>query len=300
MWDNLQILGTAPVFNLQLWLNGLSIGAVFALAAYGLALVWGVTSVKNLAQGDFVMLGGYLGYELSRHGVHPIVAIVPVAALMFGYGWLIYKLIIRRVIQLDLFTSLLATFGLAITMQQLMNLVFGPDVRTLKSGFGRFEMFGGMVDITQIRVIAFGLCIVLAVAMVLFLRKSRMGQAIRATAQDPRAARVLGVNTDLVYALTFSINSAICGIAGVIIAMIWVIQPFYGIAYSVRAFVVVTAAGLGNFPAVILTSLGLGVIEQYSGFVLGAQFQQATVVGLLLIILIWRQLRLRRQRLALQ
>lgn len=300
MWDNLQILVTAPVFNIQLLLNGLSIGAVFALAAYGLALVWGVTSVKNLAQGDFVMMGGYLGYELSRHGIHPMVAIVPVAALMFAYGWIIYKLIIRRVIQLDLFTSLLATFGLAITMQQSLNLVFGPDVRTLKSGFGRFEMFSGMVDITQIRVIAFGMCLVLAIAMVLFLKRSRIGQAIRATAQDPRAARVLGVNTDMVYALTFSINSAICGVAGVIIAMIWVIQPFYGIAYSVRAFVIVTAAGLGNFPAVIMTALGLGVIEQYSGFVLGAQFQQATVVGLLLAILIWRQAHLRRQRMVLQ
>ncbi|MBE0613539.1 MAG: branched-chain amino acid ABC transporter permease [Burkholderiales bacterium] len=300
MWDNFQILVTAPVFNVQLILNGLSVGAVFALAAYGLALVWGVTSVKNLAQGDFVMMGGYLGYELSLHGVNPIVAIVPVGVLMFAYGWVIYALIIRRVIELDLFTSLLATFGLAITMQQVLNLVFGPDVRTLKSGFGRFELLDGMVDITQIRVVAFGLCIVLAVAMVLFLRNSRMGQAIRATAQDPRAARVLGVNTDLVYALTFSINSAICGVAGVIIAMIWVIQPFYGIAYSVRAFVVVTAAGLGNFPAVILTSLGLGVIEQYSGFILGAQFQQATVVGLLLVILMWRQTLLRRHRLALQ
>ena len=157
-----------------------------------------------------------------------------------------------------------------------------------------------MVDVTQIRLIAFALCIVLAVAMVLFLKKSRMGQAIRATAQDPRAARVLGVNTDLVYAMTFSINAAICGAAGVIIAMIWVIQPFYGIAYSVRAFVIVTAAGLGNLPGVILTALGLGVIEQYSGFVLGAQFQQATVVGLLLIILVWRTMLLRRHRLALQ
>ena len=300
MWDNVQILTAAPVFNIQLWLNGLTVGAVFALVAYGLALVWGVTSVKNLAQGDFVMMGGYLGYELSRHGLNPILSIVPVAVLMFGYGWLIYRLIIRRVIQLDLFTSLLATFGLAITMQQSLNLVFGPDVQTIRSGFGRFEMFDGMVDVTQIRVIAFGLCIVLAVAMVLFLKKSRMGQAIRATAQDPRAARVLGVNTDLVYAMTFSINAAICGAAGVIIAMIWVIQPFYGIAYSVRAFVIVTAAGLGNLPAVILTALGLGVIEQYSGFVLGAQFQQATVVSLLLIILVWRTMLLRRHRLALQ
>jgi branched-chain amino acid transport system permease protein len=300
MWDNLQILGTAPIFNVQLWVNGLTVGAVFALVAYGLALVWGVTSVKNLAQGDFVMMGGFLGYWMSRHGIHPLLAIVPVAVIMFGYGWLIYKLIIRRVIQLDLFTSLLATFGLAITMQQSLNLIFGPDVQTIRSGFGRYEMFGGMVDVTQIRLIAFGLCIVLAVAMVLFLKKSRLGQAIRATAQDPRAARVLGVNTDLVYAMTFSINAAICGAAGVIIAMIWVIQPFYGIAYSVRAFVIVTAAGLGNLPGVILTALGLGVVEQYSGFVLGAQFQQATVVSLLLIILVWRTLLLRRHRLALQ
>jgi len=300
MLDNLQILVAQPVLHVQLLLNGLSVGAVFALAAYGLALVWGVTSVKNLAQGDLIMMGGYLSYELSKHGVHPIVALVPVCAIMFGFGWILYKLVIRRVIQLDLFTSLLATFGLAITLQQLLNLIFGPEVRTVQSGMGRLELFGGMVDITQIRLVAMGLCVLLATGMVLFMRKSRIGQAIRATAQDPRAARVLGVNTDLVYALTFSINAAICGAAGVLIAMIWVIQPFYGIAYSVRAFVIVTAAGLGNLPGVILAALGLGVIEQYSGFVLGAQFQQATVVGLLLVILIWRQLALQRHRRALQ
>jgi len=300
MWENLQILGIAPVFNIQLILNGVTIGAIFALAAYGLALVWGVTSVKNLSQGDLVMMGGYGAWEFARHGVHPILALVPVSVLMFGFGWIIYKLIIRRVIQLDLFTSLLATFGLAITIQQLLNLAFGPDVRTVQSGFGDIEMFDGMVEITQIKVIAFGLCVLVAIGMVLFLKKSRLGQAIRATAQDPRAARVLGVNTDLVYAMTFSINAAICGAAGVLIAMIWVIQPFYGIAYSVRAFVIVTAAGLGNLPGVIVTALGLGVIEQYSGFVLGAQFQQATVVGLLLAILVWRQLALLRHRKALQ
>ena len=170
----------------------------------------------------------------------------------------------------------------------------------MQSGFGRLEMFGGMVDITEIRLIAFGLCIVLAAALVLFMKRSRIGQAIRATAQDARAARVLGVDTDRVYALAFSINAAICGAAGVLIATVWVIQPFYGIAYSVRAFVIVTAAGLGNLPGVILAALGLGVAEQYSGFVLGAQFQQATVVGLLLAILIWRQVALMRDRRVLQ
>ncbi|HET7546330.1 MAG TPA: branched-chain amino acid ABC transporter permease [Usitatibacter sp.] len=300
MFDNLQILTTAPVFNLQLLLNGISIAAIFALIAYGLGLVWGVTSVKNLSQGDMVMMGGYLAYLLHNHGVHPIVAIVPVAIIMFAFGWIIYRLIIKRVIELDLFTSLLATFGLAIVIQQALNLAFGPDVRTIKSGFGNYSFFDGTVDITQIRLIAIGLCIALAIAMVLFLRFSRMGQAIRATAQDPRAARVLGVDTDTVYALTFSLNAAICGAAGVLIAMVWVIAPFYGTAYSIRAFVIVTASGLGNLPGVIFIALALGVIEQYSGFILGAQFQQATIVLLLLAILIFRQLALVRHRRALQ
>jgi branched-chain amino acid transport system permease protein len=280
--------------------NGLAVGAVFALAAYGLAIVWGVMNVKNLAQGDFVMLGGYLGYTAAGYGVHPIAAILPVAALMFGFGWLVYLLVIRRVIQRDLFTSLLATFGLAIVLQQGMNLVFGPEVRTANSGLGTREWFGGIVTITDIRLLSCALCALLAGALVVFMRRSRMGRAIRATAQDPRAARVLGVNVERVYAFTFSLNAAICGAAGVLVAMIWVLQPYYGIAHSVRAFVVVTAAGLGNLPGVIGYALGLGALEQYAGFVLGAQFQQATVVGLLLVVLMVKQLVLLRHRQALQ
>lgn len=300
MWDNIQILVVAPVFNVQLILNGVLIGAVFALAAYGLALVWGVTNVKNLAQGDFVMLGGYLAYTFSEHGLHPVYALLPIAVLMYAFGWIVYKLVISRVIQRELFTSLLATFGLAIVMQQSMNLIFGPEVRTVESGFETRTLFDGMVTLTDIRMISFVLCGILALALVLFMKRSRMGQAIRATAQDARAARVMGVDTERVYAFTFSLNSAICGVAGALISMIWVLQPFYGIAYSVRAFVIVTAAGLGNLPGVIVMALGLGAIEQYSGFVLGAQFQQATVVGLLLVALIWRRLLLQRHRQALQ
>ena len=285
---------------MQLALNGLLVGAVFALAAYGLAIVWGVMNVKNLAQGDFVMLGGYLGYTAAEYGIHPIAALLPVAALMFAFGWAVYVLVIRRVIQRDLFTSLLATFGLAIVLQQGMNLAFGPEVRTADSGLGTREWFGGIVTLTDIRLLSFALCAALAAALVLFMTKSRMGRAIRATAQDARAARVLGVNVERVYAFTFSLNAAICGAAGVLVAMIWVLQPYYGIAYSVRAFVIVTAAGLGNLAGVISMGLGLGVIEQYAGFVLGAEFQQATMVGLLVLILIWRQIQQASRRQAVR
>jgi len=136
--------------------------------------------------------------------------------------------------------------------------------------------------------------------VVLFMWYSRMGQAIRATAQDPRAARVLGIDTDKVYAFTFSLNSAICGAAGAIIVMVWVIQPFYGIVYSIRAFVVVTAAGLGNLPGVVAAGLGLGVLEQYGGLIFGIGYQQAITVLLLLLVLMIRLAQQRRVRQALQ
>lgn len=301
MLDNISLLQMAPLLNVQLLLDGVFIGAIFALAAYGLALVWGVTNVKNLAQGEFVIMGGYMAWFSSKEfGLHPILALPIAIVLMFGFGWLMYVLVIRRVINRDMFTSLLATFGMALVIQQLLNLMFGPEVQTARSGFGTMSMFDGVVTIARIKFVSLVICVILAGCVVVFMKRSRMGQAIRATAQDPRAAKVMGIDTDRVYAFTYALNAAICGAAGVLIAMIWVIQPFYGIAHAIRAFVIVTAAGFGNLPGVIMAALGLGVAEQYSGFVLGAEFQQATVVGLLVLVLIWRQIQMSRHRMAVQ
>jgi branched-chain amino acid transport system permease protein len=300
MLDNLQLLLAAPVLNVQLLLDGIFIGAIYALAAYGLALVWGVMNLKNLAQGDFVIMGGYLGWMMNGYGVSPFLALPIVAVLMFGFGWAIYRTIICRVIGRDLFTSLLATFGLALVMQQILNQIYGPEVQSINAGFESLATFDGMVMIAQVKLIALCVTAALAAFLVAFMKWSRMGQAIRATAQDARAARVMGINTDRVYAFTFALNSAICGAAGVLIATIWVIQPFYGIPYSIRAFVIVTAAGLGNLPAVILTGLGLGAAEQYAGFALGAQLQQFTVVSLLVLVLMIKMFHRGRQRQVLQ
>ncbi|MBO6835460.1 MAG: branched-chain amino acid ABC transporter permease [Alphaproteobacteria bacterium] len=297
MWGSIEVLLSLPAYNVGLILNGLCVGAVFALAAYGLALVWGVMNVKNLAQGEFVIMGGYLAWYIAKTtGMNPLLTLPIVAVLMFVFGWAIYVLMIRRVVDKDLFTSLLATFGLAIVMQQALNLAFGPEVQVAQFGRGSVSMMGGIVSILEIKFWAFGMCILLAGAVVAFMKFSRMGQAIRATSQDARAARVMGINTDRVYAFTYALNSAICGAAGVLVAMIMVIQPYYGVTHSVRSFVIVTAAGIGNLPGVIMSALGLGVIEQYSGFVLGAEFQVATVVVMLLLVLIWRQYQASRIR----
>jgi len=204
--------------------------------------------------------------------------------------------VISRVIERDLFTSLLATFGLAIMMAQIMNLMFGSDTQSVDLGYPTLHFFDGFIDLPIAKLIGVGMAAVLAAGVIIFMKSSRMGQAIRATAQDARAARVLGIDTEKVYAFTFSLNSAICGAAGAIIVMVWVIQPFYGISYSIRAFVIVTAAGLGNLPGVISAGLGIGALEQYGAHIFGIGYQQAVAVMLLLLVLLYRLIQQRRNR----
>ena len=305
---NIDLLVQFPIVNLKIILDGVMIGALFALAAYGLALVWGVMNVKNLAQGDFVIGGGYVSWWLSNNVAwfHPLFGVPVAFFVMWGLGWITYKLVISRVIERDLFTSLLATFGLAIMYAQLMNLMFGSDTQSLVLDVtvlgleNNYYFADGLIDLPAAKIIGVALAAILATGVILFMKRSRMGQAIRATAQDARAARVMGIDTEKVYAFTFSLNSAICGAAGAIIVMVWVIQPFYGITYSVRAFVIVTAAGLGNLPGVIAAGLGIGAAEQYGSHIFGIGYQQAIAVMLLLAVLVYRLLQQKRNRQVLQ
>ncbi|MFA9420673.1 MAG: branched-chain amino acid ABC transporter permease [Gammaproteobacteria bacterium] len=293
---NISLLFEFPIVNLKIIIDGVMIGALFVLVAYGLALVWGVMNVKNLAQGDFVISGGYVSWWLVEQGF-PALLGVPVAFIvMWGVGWVIYKLVISRVIERDLFTSLLATFGLAIMMAQILNLMFGSDTQSVDLGYDTLYFADGLINIPIAKLIGVLMSAALAAAVIIFMKSSRMGQAIRATAQDARAARVMGIDTEKVYAFTFSLNSAICGAAGAIIVMVWLIQPFYGISYSIRAFVIVTAAGLGNLPGVIAAGLGIGALEQYGSHIFGIGYQQAIAVLLLLIVLLIRLIQQRRQR----
>ena len=294
--DNLALLIQAPSLAVQLLIDGVLIGAVFALAAYGLALVWGVMNIINVCQGEFVMLGGYVALYVARAGLNPFLGIPAAMVVLFVVGWLAYRLVIFRIVERDLFISLLATFGLSILLGQLMNLGFGANIETLDARLGTWFLLGGMVTVAQVKVVALLVTLAIATLIVLFMRRSRLGQAIRATAQNARAARILGVDTDRVYATTYALNAAICGAAGALVAMIWTISPFSGLIYTVRSFMIVVLAGLGNLVGVIVAALGLGAAEQFVGFILGAQFQIAFIFLALVAILILRSWRLRRQR----
>jgi len=294
--SNIQLLVDAPVLLVQLVVDGMLVGAIYALAAYGMALVWGVMNVINVAQGEFVMIGGYVALTLASLGIHPLLGVPAAALVLFVLGWAIYRVVIFRVVSRDLFVSLLATFGLSILIQQLLNQIFTANVQSADAGLDTLFLFDGLVTVSHIKLVAFVLTFVIAGCLVVFLKSSRLGQAIRATAQNARAARILGIDTDRVYAATYALNAALCGAAGALVAMTWVIQPFQGLAYTVRSFMIVVVAGLGNLPAVIVSALGLGAAEQLAGFILGAEFQIAFVFGLLVVVLLVRSQRLRRKR----
>ena len=296
MLDNLNVLLVAPVFSVQLLIDGLLVGALFALVAYGMALVWGVMNIINIAQGEFVIIGGYVALYAVQFGV-PIIFGLPIAFfVLFGIGWLVYRAVVCRVVDKDLFISILATFGVSILLQQLMNQIFTADVRTLESGLGTWFILGNMVTVSQIKVVSFVVAAFFGAVIVLFMKKSRLGQSIRATAQNARAARIMGINTDQVYAFTYALNAAICGAAGALVVMTWLVHPFNGLAYTVRSFMIVVIAGLGNFPAVVAAGVSLGALETFAGFLLGVEFQMAFIFSLLVVILVWRNFRLKKQR----
>jgi len=294
--DNLALLVDAPLLNLQLLVDGVLVASLFALVAYGMAMLWGVMNVINVAQGDLVMVGGYVAVLTVRAGLPPLLAVPCSAIVVALIGWILYRMVIRHVVARELFTSLLATYGVGIVLQQLANQLFGSDVRTVESGLGSLSIAGGMVTVAKIKLIAFLGTVGLGVALVWFMRKSRLGQAIRATAQNPRAARVLGVDPEPVYAATFAIDGAICGAAGALVAMTWVVHPYAGLSYTIRSFMIVVAAGVGNLAGIVTAASGLGVAENYAGFVLGTEYQSAFVFSLLVVILVLRNHWLMRRR----
>ena len=294
--SNLSVLADAPILLVQLVVSGVLVGAIFALVAYGMALVWGVMNIINIAQGEFVMLGGYAVFYLVGAGVPPLLGIPIAAAAMFVLAFALYRAVIHRIVGRDMFVSILATFGISILLQQLANQLFSADIRTLRSGLPSLSFDNGLISIAGVKIVGFVAALVVGSALFLFLRHTRIGRAIRATAQNARAARVLGIDTDRVYATTFALNGAICGAAGGLVAMTWFVQPYLGLTYTLRSFMIVVAAGLGNLPGVIVAGSALGVLEEAAGFVLGAEYQTAFIFLLLIALLVGRNLRLWRQR----
>ena len=285
-----------PILMVQASLDGILLGILFALIAYGMALQWGVMNIINIAQGDLVILGGYITYFMYLSGIHPALGVIVAPAIMYFVGVGIYKTVINKVVDRDLFISILATFGISILFMQLMNFAFGADVVLANSEFGTTMLFNNSVTLPNSKIFSAIISIIFAIGLVVYMKKSKLGRAIRATAQNARAAKILGVDTEKVYAATFGINAALCGVAGSLIAITFTIHPYMGLPYTIRSFMIVIIAGLGNLPGVALSGMGLGVFEEFADYILGTEFRIGSVFLLLVLILVYRRFKLSKKR----
>ena len=286
----------APILIVQASMDGILLGILFALIAYGMALQWGVMNIINIAQGELVIMGGYVAYFMYMVGIHPAFGVIVSPIIMYFVGVGLYKLVINKVVDRDLFISILATFGISILTQQLMNFIFGSDVVVAQSNFGTTMLFDNSVTLPNSKIFSAVVSIIFAIALVFYMKKSKLGRAIRATAQNARAAKILGVDTEKVYAATFGINAALCGIAGSLIAITFTLHPYVGLPYTVRSFMIVIVAGLGNLPAVAISGMGLGVFEEFADYIIGTEFRIGAVFLLLVLILVYRRFKLSRKR----
>ena len=285
-----------PILIVQALMDGVLLGILFALIAYGMALQWGVMNIINIAQGELVIMGGYVAYFMYMNGIHPAFGVIVSPIIMYFVGIGIYKLVINKVVDKDLFTSILATFGISILMMQGMNFAFGADVVVAQSDFGTTMLFNNMVTLPNSKLFASAISIIAAIILVMYMKRSKLGRAIRATAQNARAAKILGVDTEKVYASTFGINAALCGVAGALIAITFTLHPYVGLPYTVRSFMIVIVAGLGNLPGVAMSGMGLGVFEEFADYLLGTEFRIASVFLLLVLILVYRRFKLAKKR----
>ena len=273
----------------QVLINGILLGGLYAIMALGLALVWGVLNIVNLAHGAFIMLGAYLAWHLYHYlGIDPFLGLPITAIVMFGVGYAVQRGILNLVVRAPMFNTLLITFGMEVVLTYLAQLAFSADFRTINPSYAGTNVALGPVVIPTVRLAAFGVAIALTVAMWLFLLRTKLGRAIRATAQNLVAARLYGVEPRHLYAMTFGIGIGLAGVAGGLYGTVSQINPYIGATLTAKCFAIAIIGGLDNPLGVIVGGLVLGIIESLAVLYIGATFADVASFGVLVLVLIVR------------
>jgi branched-chain amino acid transport system permease protein len=274
------------VIFLQVAVNGLLLGAVYALFSSGLTLVWGMMNVVNFAHGDFVMLGMYAAYltVLILH-VGPLTFTTLTAVLMFLLGAVVYYMLIRKVMRGPMLAQILSTFGLALLIRYTIFWFFSATFLTLPGSVlsGSVNLEGVLVGIPQL--VAGIIAIILTIGMHLLLTRTTIGSQILAVSEDRQAAMLMGIRPDRMQALAWGLASASAGVAGALIATFYYLTPTVGEFLVLIAFVVVCFGGFGSVPGAMLAGLIIGLIEAGSAFYVGAVYKDVAVYALFVAIL---------------
>jgi branched-chain amino acid transport system permease protein len=281
---------------LQQLVNGLSLGSIYALIALGYTMVYGVLRLINFAHGDVYMVGAYVGYYLSRRlrGDEPSIA--SALLVMLGsmvacgiLGIIIERFAYRPVRREARLTLLITAIGVSLLIENLAQLVFGPDPKFFPSLAPRADFLVGGVRLTSEQITVIVVSFLLMILLRLFILKTRTGKAMRAVSFNLDAAKLMGISTDWIIAITFALGSALAAAAGVLIGMqIPKIDPLMGILYGLKAFVAAVLGGIGNVAGAVLGGLLIGVSEVMVVGYLSSTYRDAIAFGILILVLILR------------
>ena len=275
---------------LEQLLNGITVGAAYALIGGGLALIYGTMRLFNFAHGEFYMVGGYAFYFLAgATGLPAFPAIVLATALAFAAAALIERFAVRPLMAQEgwTFSTIAATLGLSIVLQQLAQKAFGErpkSVPYLVEG----ALALGPIALPYQRVLILVVSVLVMAATGATLRYTRLGRAIRAVAQDPEAAAVLGIPTPAVQTLVFATGSGLAAIAATLLAPIYGITPWMGAPLMIKAFVVVVLGGLGSFSGAILGGFALGIVEAVGITLTASEWRDVIAFGAMLLVVWFR------------
>lgn len=268
---------------------GIFVGSIYGIAAVGLALVFGVMKMLNVAHGELLMVGGYVSFWLFHSaGVDPFLSLLVSVPVMFLLGVILNQLLFRYISRFEtehkIRNSLLISFGLVLILQNLAQQLWSADDRSIQtaySGVG-FNVLGIALPYTRLANV--GLALLVVLVLHLFLTRTYAGKAIRATAEEWESAILVGVNIRRTYLLTLGLSAALAAIAGTLVAIGYGLSPSIGLQWTLKALVVVVLAGTGSIFGVFPAGLLLGVGEALSGIVAGAEYRE--VFGLLIFIVI--------------
>lgn len=268
---------------------GLFVGSIYGIGAVGLALVFGVLKILNVAHGELVMLGAYASYWIFIGlGLDPFLSLALVVPLMFALGMLLHSLLFDRVTRLEPETktknSLLISFGLGLVLQSLATQLWTGDERSVQTAYAGLGFQVGGVAFPFTRLATFVIALLAIFALWFFLERTRWGRAIRATAQDWEAATQAGIDVRRTFLFTFGFGAGGAGIAGVLLALTYGFTPAIGLAWTLKALIIVVLAGTGSIFGAFPAGLLLGLAEAISGITIGAEYRE--VVGLVLFIVV--------------
>ncbi|MFB6125253.1 MAG: branched-chain amino acid ABC transporter permease [Halanaeroarchaeum sp.] len=269
--------------------NGLLIGGLYALAAVGFSLIFGVMDVINLTHGVILLLGAYVSYyAFALFGLDPFLSIPLSMVVLFAFGYAYQRTLVQRIIGEDPLKSLLVTFGVAMMVQNLMNVFFTPDYKSIDPSYGgaSFQFLG--VTVPTVRAMGLVVALVLVALLSVLLRRTEMGRAIRATALDRKGAALMGVNVPHIFALTFGFAAAFSASAGSILGVVTPFSPVQEGTYTLQAFVVVVLGGVGTPAGALVGGLLLGIATQLTATYWGSGYQQVIMFTLLVLMLLVR------------